>query len=158
MTGHDGFPGGAEYGGNFAITPRAVIADYFTRVNRPTPAEMLAAGDVVGAAYREIERTNDAHTICHDLVSSVRAAEAGHMAPTATTVLAGMFEADDPVIPGRWRHDEGNVRRVLSMVGVMEIAYIQAAQFAIEGGGTFPGALEDMAEIQQFVTALRQQR
>lgn len=123
----------------------SAIQVYLSRVARPDPESMQQAADVVGAAYREIEHTQDALSICMDLARDV---------PNATTVLAGMISTGHEVIPKRWRSDPVETRMVLSMVGCMEVGYLRAQQAAIRRGPAFPELSERVHEIERLLENL----
>lgn len=128
---------------------RAAIRGYFLYVMRPTPAEMETGAALISARYREIEHSKDGYTICADLARDV---------PYATTVMAGLLEADDAAIPERWRSDPNTVRSLLLATAWAEIGLTNAQQAAAAParGGVLPGLPQRLYELEQLVTALEQ--
>lgn len=146
MTERGNVPASPESGGIINHGPNSAIYTYFSRVALPTPEEIVQVADIVGAAYREIEHTQDALSICMDLVREV---------PRATTVIAGMIGTGHETVPKRWRTDPDDIRMVLSMTGHMEIGYLRAQQAAVRRGPAFPESPERILEIQQLLDELQ---
>lgn len=146
MTESDGYQSGPESSDITNPGPNSAIRTYFSRIATPTPEEVVQAADIVGAAYREIEHTQDALNICADLARDV---------PQATTILAAMIGTDHETIPKRWRSDQDDIRMILSMVGYMEVGYLRAQQTAIRRGPEFPGLSERILAIEQLLDDLQ---
>ena len=139
------YPNGPE--GKHPGGLRSVITGYLAHATPPPDEDIDAAASLISGAFREIEHSGDAFSICQDLVVRFN---------DATTILATLLTAEHESLPERWVDNPETGRIVLLMTGDMEIGRLHALQRPVVQGGAFPGLTERLGEVEAFVGALEQ--